>query len=108
MSKHTAAAAAAQGSRAGERSRAGEGRERDRISLIAVIHSLHNFSMFSSGGAVEKDTGERRWLQIYDTRNRNTSKRNKHCEFVGYSAGAVYKCNTVRVSVPDPTTHINK
>lgn len=51
MSKHTAPA---QSSGAGGRSRAGEGRKRDRISLIAVIHSPHNFSMFSSGGAVEK------------------------------------------------------
>lgn len=51
MSKHTAPA---QSSGARERSRAGEGRKRDRISLIAVIHSVHNFSMFSSRGAVEK------------------------------------------------------
>lgn len=51
-----------------ERSGAREERKRDKISFIAVIHSLHNFSMFSSGGAVGKDTRKKRWLRIYDTK----------------------------------------
>lgn len=64
------------------------GGKRDRISLIAVIHSLHNFSMFSSGGAVEKtgSTGKRRRFRIYDMR-KPKYKQNKQTVFVGYSSG---------------------
>lgn len=44
--------AAGQGRKTGR----GKARKRDRISLFTVIHSLHNFSMFSSGEAVKSDT----------------------------------------------------
>ena len=65
------------------------GQERGRKKKETKLASSQPYTLCTNvlwrGG--RNDGGKKRWLKIYDTRNRNKSKMSKHFGFVAYIAG---------------------